>query len=145
MKQKIMEALLDSNHNLTKEEIMWAASHLPNNTEPGEHKKTTSVYVYDHEKEDLFDAIGCDRADAELAADIMTDVTKKIAMKENYKISNGIEEIMTRAEGINGFFPLILSKVLRETLERIEERELPKELLKFLKYVRKKSKEDDDE
>ena len=145
MKQKIMEALLDSNHNLTKDEIVWAASHLPSETsQKGEYALD---FTFDHEKENLFEAIGVDPSDSEKTAEILSLVTKKCALEPNYRISNGVEEILNSSKNIQGFIPLVLVHILRSTLEKIEKDYLGskegsspmKDLLELLKEMKKRS------
>ncbi len=145
-----MEALLNSNADISKEDIIWAASHLPETSEKGEHSASHGHnFVYDHSQKNLYKAIGIDESDAEKTGKLLTVVTKKCALEDEYKLSHAIEEIMDKSQEIPGFFPLVLSKVLKDALEDLEQKHLggaiPKELLKLLKEMKRKSEEGDDE
>lgn len=150
MKQRIMEVLLTSNNNLSKEEILWVASHLPETTEKGDHGSSVGhTYTYDHEKKSLYEAIGVDASDGDKTAELLSRITRKCALEKHYSISNAIEDTLNECADIKGFFPLILSKVYRDALEKLEhkfmEDEMPKELLKFIKAMRKRDEESGDE
>lgn len=140
MKQKIMEALLESSNPLTKEEIMWAASHLPTSEEKG---KETVAHIFDHSKKDLFKALGCDQSDADKVVEVLANVTRKVATKENYNLSHGVEETIERGQDIKGFFPLIISKIIRDAIEHVQEKgnQMPDSLMKLIKLLEKKKKE----
>ena len=50
-KQAIMEVLLSGDNTLTKDQISWAITNIPNET-------TKEGLAFDHSKDDLFDACG---------------------------------------------------------------------------------------
>lgn len=144
-----MEALLNSNSDISKEEIIWAATNLPDTDQKGEYSAKSTAFVYNHESTSLYEAVGIDDGDAEKTMKLLSIVTKKCALEDNYKVSHAIEEIMTKSQDIKGFFPLVLSKVIRDALEHLEEKHMgeaiPKELLKLLKQMRRKSEENGDD
>ena len=146
MKQKIMEALLETSSPLTKEEIMWVATHLPDTKKKGKHSSNISSYHFNHAEDDLFKSICCTREDADQTAELLSEVTRDVAMKKNYRFSHAIEEVLEKSKTINGFFPLILSKMIRDTLEKAEKK-MPKSIMDFLKMIEKEKgkRKDDDE
>jgi hypothetical protein len=148
MKQKVMEVLLTSNNDLSREEILWAASHLPETDQKGDYGSSVGhTYTYNHDEQSLYKAIGVDATDGDKTAELLSRITRKCALEKEYSISRAIEETMIESADIKGFFPLILSKVYRDALDSLEhkfmESEMPKELLKFLKAMKKK-KEDEE-
>lgn len=151
MKQKIMEALLNSDSDISKEEIMWVASHLPNSSEKGEHKTVIgSSLIYNHSESNIYKALGLDESEGERTADLLAKITKKCAFEDHYKMSNAIEEIMEKSQDIPGFFPLIVIKILKDTLERLETKHFggsdgEKALMMLLKEMQKRSKKRDDD
>lgn len=149
MKQKIMEVLLNSDSDISKEEIMWAASHLPDSKEKGEHEiAVSSALTYNHEEGSIYKALGIDESDGEKTADLLASITKKCAFEENYRMSHAVEEIMEKHQSIKGFVPLIVIKMLKDTLEKFEVKhfggsDAEKALMKLLKEMKRRSGERD--
>jgi len=143
-KQKVMEALLTSNVTLNSQEIMWIASHLPNEGDAeGEHKK---VYTFDHTKEDLFKCMGVTEDQVLQTADIFGNATKKLLMNENYYISNAVEEILNKSYEVENFQALIVSKLLRESLDHLsEEQNIPRLLAQMIKSMKKRQDRDEED
>ena len=62
-KQAIMEAILSGDNNLTKDQINWAISNIPNddNSKPG--------LAYNHDADDMFSACGVGQNNSELGSE----------------------------------------------------------------------------
>ena len=62
-KQAIMEAILSGDNNLSKEQISWAISNIPNddNSKPG--------LAYNHDVDDMFSACGVGQNNSELGSE----------------------------------------------------------------------------
>ena len=58
MKQKIMEAILSAENNLSQEEISWAIRNIPN-----EVNNQTTGRTYDHTLDSVFEACGFTQED----------------------------------------------------------------------------------
>lgn len=135
MKQKIMEALLESNNTLTKEEIMWAASNLPDSTEKGNFQMQEKM-VFNHDADDFFTSIGITETETARIAQVMTDATKNLLTKENYLISQAVEYIMHETTDIKGFNALIISKILKDSIDKVMSKDSPvKDILDLIKKL----------
>lgn len=67
-------------------------------------------------------------------------------MNENYYISNAVEEILNKSYQVENFQALIVSKLLRESLDHLtEEQNIPKLLAQMLKGIRRKRKDEDED
>lgn len=130
MKQKIMEVLLNTPSNLTKEEIMWAASNLPDDNKPGSYD---APIHYDHSQEDVFVAIGTNEATAEIVADKLSEVTKRFVKEKDYKVSHALEDSMNKFKEIPAALPIVTSILIRHVLRSIQEREFPAFLMEMLR------------
>jgi hypothetical protein len=118
MKQKIMETLLESNNTLTKEEIMWAASNLPD-TEKNGGFKVQDKMVFNHNAETLFDSIGITETETRRIAEVMTNATKKLLLKEDHLISQIIEYVIEETADIKSFNALIVYKLLKDGINEV--------------------------
>jgi hypothetical protein len=134
MKQRIMQALLNYNNGLTKEEIMWAASHLPGTEETGEYE--TSDVHYNHEADDLFSAIGATKADAEKVADVMATAVAKVATKDKYRYSHAIEEVMNCSKDAKFFFPIVIAKIIKDAIDHAQKSSIEDKLKELLKKMK---------
>jgi hypothetical protein len=142
MKQKIMEALLESNSNLTKEEIMWAASNLPDTEESGSFKVQDKM-VFDHNAVDFFDCIGITETESTKVAEVFTAATKKLLLTENFLVSQAVEYIMEETTDIKAFNALIVSKLLKDSIDKIMSKDSPiKDILDLLKKFGDSSSKD---
>lgn len=113
-KQKVMEALLNSDVNLNKEDLMWISSHLPGDDTMGSYKKT---YNFNHKRDDLFGSIGMTEENAKTISAVFAEATKNALLKDDYYLSNAVEYVLNNASDVEGFEALLVSKVLREGLE----------------------------
>jgi len=137
-----MEALLESNSNLTKEEIMWAASNLPDTAESGSFKVQDKM-VFNHDAESFFDSIGITEPETVKIAEIFADATKKLLLKENYVVSQAVEHVMTETENIKAFNALIISKLLKDGIDKVFSKDSPmNEILNLLKKFGDSSSKD---
>jgi hypothetical protein len=145
-KNKVMEALLTSNVNLNSEDLMWINSHLPNDEGMGKHKK---VYKFDHNSDNLFTSIGITDEVAMQAAEVFAEATKNLLMKDDYSMSNAVEEILNNSTDIPHFEALLVSKVLRNSVDNIQEAkgamgDLPRALAQLLRVMKKREDNNED-
>jgi hypothetical protein len=140
-KQKVMEALLTSDVNLNKEDLLWINSHLPNEEGTGQYKK---IYKFDHDAENLFVSIGITDEIAQNVASVFAGATKNLLTRKDYNMSMAVEEVLNNSSEIPYFEALIVSKLLRDSIDKIQEETeaLPKTLLEILKELRKRNNED---
>lgn len=132
-KKKIMEALLSANNNLSKEEIMWAASHLPTTNENGDYGMTSSILPnFKHEASDMFEALSITKEDAEKAAEVMSHVTRDVMCKKEYRFSHAVEDAIKNGMEVNGFFALLVSKTIKDAVDEVQRKSLT-DLMKKLK------------
>ena len=103
MKQRIMEALLDS-ETLTKDEILWAASHLPESSEKGKQFH----YVFNHDKKDIYEAINIEMSEVNEAGDLLASVTKSLLFEKDYSLSMALENLIKEKDNYRALFPLLL-------------------------------------
>lgn len=121
-KQQVMEALLDSNANLSKQDIVWIATHLPDTTAEENESPSSVVLVkqnYDHSKMNVREALCISEEDRLMAAELLSEVTKDIASKNLY-VSQGVEKIIERSTEVNGFFRMIVAKLVTDALNNAE-------------------------
>lgn len=116
-----MEVLLKSDNNLTKEEILWAASNLPDGESIGEHALNDNDY--NHDADSIFDSLCIDKKDAQKVAKIFSSATTKIIMPKDstgkYTISNAVEEVISEGRKVPGFDKLIVSKMIHQAVEEL--------------------------
>ena len=134
-----MEALLTSNVNLDSDDLMWINSHLPDNDGMGQYKKQ---YKFKHDQDDLFKCLGITESTARKVADVFAEATKNLMTKDNYNLSNGVEEILNNASEIESFEALIVSKLLKDSVDRISEMSSSSALMDLLKMMRKRKGDD---
>jgi len=115
MKQRIMEALLDS-ETLTKDEILWAASHLPESSEKG---KQEFHYVFQHDKKDIYEAINIDVSEVNEAGELLAKVTKSLLFDKDYSLSMALESLIKERDNYRALFPLILVKTINSAVEEV--------------------------
>jgi len=145
-KQKVMEALLTSDVNLNSEDLIWISSNLPSDDTMGDYRK---VYNFNHKRDDLFGSINLSHENAKKIAEIFSEATKNALLKDNYYLSNAVEYVLNNASDIEGFYPLIVSKVLREGIETFTNKvddasDAIKSLTDLLKIMKDKPKDDQD-
>ena len=141
-----MEVLLNSDHNLTSEEILWAASHLPDSKEQG--TQMVVHRVFNHNANDVFEAIGCTHADAEKAAEVLSEACKNVAIKDDYNFSNGVEYVMQQSQTVNSIFPLLIVKALKEGLKEAKKArsmDALDEIRELLRKMKEKNEDEDDD
>jgi hypothetical protein len=122
MKQKIMSVLLQTGNNLTSDEIMWAASHLPDNEQKGSYDPQNDQY--DHSEENVFKALCITKKQAQEVAEVLGIATTKLIIKsrsEKYKMSNAVQEVIEKGNKIPAFQKLLVAKMIQEALQQMAE------------------------
>lgn len=111
-----MEALLDS-ENLTREEILWAESHLPNNDSFGNERPS---YHFRHDKENFMEAMNIPESDLKKAVEILSNITKNVMTKENYRMTHAIEDILNNIDKYIALLPIIISKTIHDAINDVK-------------------------
>lgn len=143
MKQKIMEALLSSNNDLSKEEILWASSNLPDDDKIGNYH--TGKFVIDHSKETLHQVFNIPADQVDKISKILADATRKHLTEDDFKLSMAVEEVLNKSEDVPFLYPMLIAKTLKDATEKMMESSVPKHLIDLIKILTKKTKDEDDD
>lgn len=145
-KIEIAEALFDSSVKVSKDALIWAMSNLPDGKNYGAH--LTSVKpVFNHEKDNVFEACGLTESQCQNAAAKIVKHIKRIAEGE-IKVSNIVEGVMEELEKDPNVLMVMVVKSIQDALNHAEKMsngndELDK-MMKVLKMIRKMKGDDKD-
>lgn len=115
-----MSVLLQTGNNLTSDEIMWAASHLPDTEQQGSYDQQNDQY--DHSEENVFKALCITKKQAQQVAEVLGTATTKLIVKsgsEKYKMSNAVQEVIEKGNKIPAFQKLLVAKMIQEALQQM--------------------------
>lgn len=127
MKHKIMEAILSSDNNLTKEEIDWAITNIPN--------EGKSARQFNHDiKLDIMEACGYQKSDKMLIKDELSNLVNESNDNNDACLSQLIERIISHGS-VDLHNYLIIKSILDITNKKDEENPLDK-LLNLLKNLK---------
>jgi hypothetical protein len=108
-KIKVMEALLSCSNGLSKEEILWAESHLPN--ENG--KKCTigpnSVVRFNHDANTINEAMNISVSNMEDVADLIAT-----SVRDSPKLSIAVEKVIQNAHAVPNFWEMLALKAVKD-------------------------------
>lgn len=108
-KIKIMQALLSADNGLTKEEILWADSHLPNESGSKPTIGPNSSLHYNHDANTIHEAMNVNVSEMEDVADLVVE-----SVKNSAKLSMAVEHIIQNAHSIPKFWEILALKAVKD-------------------------------
>jgi hypothetical protein len=117
-KMKVMEALLSCSNGLSKEEILWAESHLPN--EKGgvaSELGPNSIIRFNHDAKTITEAMGVSEDDFSNASELIVD-----SLKNSPKVSMAVEKVIQEANNCPRFYEVLVLKAVNDCQRHFEDR-----------------------
>ena len=116
-KIKVMEALLSCSNGLSKEEILWAESHLPNEKGgvPSE-LGPNSVIRFNHDAKTITEAMGIGEDEFDNASKLIAE-----SIKNAPKLSIAIEKIIQNANKCPRFYEVLVLKAVNDCQRHFED------------------------
>lgn len=107
-KIKVMQVLLNADNELTTAEILWADSHLPN-----ESGKSTigpnSTMRFNHDANTIHEAMNISVSNMEDVADLIAT-----SVKDSPKLSIAVEKIIQNAHAVPNFWEMLALKAVKD-------------------------------
>jgi hypothetical protein len=119
-KAEIAEALFEPSVKLSKEALLWAMSNLPDGENNGEF--TSSIgsskhpFTFNHEAENVWEAIGLTKPELEEVAGVMSRETKKV-IRDGEKVSLIVERLFDKLWNDPRFIAIVTVKVVQDAVE----------------------------
>ncbi len=141
-KSEIAEALFDSSVKVSKDALIWAMSNLPDNRNHGSH----AASMFNHEKENVFEACGLSEQRCHELSAIMVNHLKQMAY-EGTKVSTIVEAVLNETKKTPDLIILLVVKNVQDALDHIQEKSADREgelnkMLKILQMLKKMKGED---
>ena len=143
-KSEIAEALYDSSVNVSKEALVWAMSNLPDNKNHGSYTSTPVKREYNHNTENVWDAVGMSRERLNELSVIMAKQLNKIT-EPNATLSSVVEGVMDATIENPDLVLVIAVKTVQDALEHASEAGEMAKMMKMIKLMDRFKKKNDDE
>lgn len=138
-KAEIAEALYDSSTKISKEALIWAMTNLPDTQNKGSFSGINKSF--DHDKENIFEAVGISKYEAEQLARIMSKQLASITEPEG-KVSRIVEGVLNEIEHHPNLIKLIVIKTVQEALQFVTKSETEMDIIKMIQLIKKLKNED---
>jgi len=116
-KIKVMEALLSCNNGLSKEEILWAESHLPNEKGVASELGPNSVIRFNHDANTITEAMGIMEEDFNNASELIVE-----SLKNSPKVSMAVEKVIQEARNCPRFYEVLVLKAVNDCQRHFEDK-----------------------
>jgi hypothetical protein len=117
-KIKVMEALLSCSNGLSKEEILWAESHLPNEKgNVASELGPNSVIRFNHDAKTITEAMGVSEDDFTNASELIVE-----SLKNSPKVSMAVEKVIQEANKCPRFYEVLVLKAVNDCKSHFEEK-----------------------
>jgi hypothetical protein len=146
-KAEIAEALFDSSVKVSKDALLWAMSNLPDSKNDGKYSKASAVKPqFNHDSENVWDAIGLNKNDIEELGNIMVEKLKLINEPDS-KLSKVVEGVVDATVNHPNLVLLLAVKTVQDALEHAEMASGMGDMAKMLKLMKMmgKFRKDSDE
>lgn len=146
-KAEIAEALFDSSVKVSKDALLWAMSNLPDGKNHGDYRKSSVIkHDFNHEAQNIWEAIGLTKNDVEELGSIMVEKLK-IINEPNSTVSKIVEGVIDATIDHPNLVLLLAVKTVQDALQHAEMTSEMGDMAKMLKLMKMmgKFRKDSDE